>query len=191
MHRAMRYAVCTPDRGLTLAPTAAWDGSPDHEFIILGAADSSYRPYLDTDKSVGGHAVFLHGAPISERSNVQPSTTLSVTESELTAGASCAQDMLFAMRVLESVGLKVQKPMILLIDNKGAVDYVNNWSTGGRMRHVSVKLSFLRELKEEGLIAVVWCPTEEMPADLFTKNLPGPAFNKHTQTYCGHEGQDN
>ena len=59
------------------------------------------------------------------------------------------------------------------------------------MHHVGVKLSFLRELKEEGLIAVVWYPTEEMPADLFTKNLPGPAFNKHTQTYCGHDGQDN
>lgn len=183
----MQYAVSTPDRGLTLAPTATWDGNPDYEFKIKGYADASYKPYLDTDKSVGGHAVFLEDAPISEKTNVQQFTTLSVTEAELGSGANCAQDMLFAMRVLESVGLKVQKPMKLFIDNKGAVDYVNNWTTTGRMRHISVKLSFLRELKEEGLLEVLWCSTDDMTADLFTKNLPGPAFHKHTQAFCGSE----
>ena len=29
MHRAMRYALGTPRRGLTLAPTAVWDGDPN------------------------------------------------------------------------------------------------------------------------------------------------------------------
>jgi hypothetical protein len=32
---------------------------------------------------------------------------------------------------------------------------------------------------------VGWCKLEEMPADLFTKNLGGPQFNKHTATFCG------
>jgi hypothetical protein len=83
--------------------------------------------------------------------------------------------MLFAVRVLESIGLKVAKPMILSIDNKGAVDCANNWSTGGRMRHASIRLGFLRELKEENPVEVEWCTLlEEMPADLFTKNLGGP-----------------
>ena len=91
------------------------------------------------------------------------------------------------MRVLESVGLKVQKPMLLYIDNKGAVDYVNNWSTSGRMRHVGIRLSFMRELKEQNLIHVVWCKSEDMPADLFTKNLSGPLFSKHTKRFCGDD----
>jgi hypothetical protein len=70
--------------------------------------------------------------------------TLSVTEAELSSGIECVQDMLFAMRVLESMGLRVKKPMTVTIDNKGAVDYANNWSTGGWMRHSVIKLSFLR-----------------------------------------------
>jgi hypothetical protein len=38
------------------------------------------------------------------------------------------QDLLFAMRVVESMGLKVKKPMIIEIDNKGAVDLtLVNW----------------------------------------------------------------
>jgi hypothetical protein len=190
MHRAMRYALGTPKRGLTLAPTAVWDGNPDFEFIIHGTADASYKPYNDSGASVGGHAVFLHDAPISEKIKVQQCTTLSITEAELVSGADCAQDMLFAMRVLESMGLKVKKPMKLYIDNKGAVDYANNWSTSGRMRHVSVRLHFLRELKEQELIETIWCKSEDMPADLFTKNLPGPLFKVHIKVFCGKDEYD-
>ena len=43
-----------------------------------------------------------------------------------------AQDMLFQMRVIESMGLKVEKPMILKVDNKGEKDVAHNWSTAGR-----------------------------------------------------------
>jgi hypothetical protein len=187
LHRAMRYATTTPKRGVTLAPNGEWSGDPAYEFHITGMADASYKPYEDTAASVGGHAVFLNNAPITEKSKIQQATTLSVTEAELTSGTECAQDMLFAMRVLESIGLKVKKPMLLRIDNKGAVDYANNWSTGGRMRHAVIRLSFLRELKEAGIIVVDWCRSEDMPADLFTKNLPAPLFKRHTKVFCGDD----
>jgi hypothetical protein len=93
--------------------------------------------------------------------------------------------MLFVMRVLESIGLQVKKPMILKVDNKGAMDLANNWSVGGRTRHVDTRQYFLRELKEEGVVNVEWIPTAENSSDLFTKNLAGPSFNKHVAVYCG------
>jgi hypothetical protein len=187
MHRAMNYVVSTPNRGLLLAPTTTWDDSPEFEFEISGVADASYKPYLDTALSVGGHGVFLNGAPISEKSKIQQSTTLSVTEAELCSGVDCVQEMLFAMRVLESIGLKIRKPMKIQIDNKGAVDYANNWSASGRMRHSCIKLSFVRELKEQGLLDIEWCRSEDMPADLFTKNLGGTPFQKHVAVFCGQD----
>ena len=64
----------------------------------------------------------------------------------------CVQDMLYIMRVIESMELQVELPMVIQCDNKGAVDLANNWSTGGRTRHVATKIMFLRELKEVGLI---------------------------------------
>jgi hypothetical protein len=187
MHRAMCYAVATPQRGITLSPDGEWSGNPTFEFHITGKADASYKPYEDTSLSVAGHAVFLQGAPISEKSKVLQTTVLSVTEAELCSGIECVQDMLFCMRVMESIGLRVKKPMKLSIDNKGAVDYANNWSTGGRMRHSVIKLGFLRELKEAGIIIVDWCRSEDMPADLFTKNLPAPLFKRHTKVFCGDD----
>ena len=35
---------------------------------------------------------------------------------------TCTQDMLYAMRVLVVLGLKVELPMVLEIDNKGTVN---------------------------------------------------------------------
>ena len=89
------------------------------------------------------------------------------------------------MRVLESMGLKVKKPMILQVDNRGAKDLMNNWSVGGRTRHVQVRQYFLRDLKEQGLVKIEWIPTEEMSSDLFAKNLGGPLFDKHMSVCCG------
>ena len=81
------------------------------------------------------------------------------------------------------MGLKVQKPMILWVDNKGAVDLANNWSTAGRTRHIATKINFLRELKEEGLLLVKWISNEHMASDIFTKNVGNPDFTKHSQLY--------
>jgi hypothetical protein len=111
--------------------------------------------------------------------------TLSVTEAELVAATQCAQDMLFNMGILESMGLKVKKPMILEIDNKGAVDLSHNWSAGGWTRHVEVRQYFLQDLKEEKVILLKRILGDSNSSDLFTKNLPGPLFEKHLTNYCG------
>jgi len=83
-------------------------------------------------------------------SSMQLCVTLSVTEAELLSATT--QHMLYAMHVLESMGLKVKKPMIMWMDNKGALDLFNNWSVSGRARHVDVHYYFLHELKEEELM---------------------------------------
>ena len=77
-----------------------------------------------------------------------------MTEAEEAAGVLCVQDMLYVKNVLELLELEVELPMVLEMDNKGSVDLVNNWSAGGRTRHVGVRINFLRELKEQGIIEV-------------------------------------
>jgi hypothetical protein len=51
--------------------------------------------------------------------------------------------------MLESVGLQVQLPIKLNIDNSGCIDLICNWSSGGRTRHMETRMFWLRELKEE------------------------------------------
>jgi hypothetical protein len=182
MYRVMKFCLATKNRGLTLKPNRKWDGSPDFLFKIGGISDSTYASDEDA-KSVGGHAALLCGAPFAIKSKTMVASHLSVTESETVSAVSCVQDMLFGKSVLESIGLKVELPMVLKVDNKGVVDLVNNWSVGGRTRHITTKVNFLRELKEEGVLRVIWIPTETNSADMFTKNLQGPLFEKHSKDY--------
>ena len=50
--------------------------------------------------------------------------------------------------------------MVLKVDNKGAKDLMNNWSVGGRTRHIEVKQYFIRDLKEAGIIKLT--PGDEL-----------------------------
>jgi hypothetical protein len=118
---------------------------------------------------------------------MQKTVALSVTEAETIAGVQCAQDMLYCKRVLECMELQVELPMILHIDNSGAVDLANNWSAGGRTRHMEVRMFFLRDLKEAGILEIKWTKGVDNPADLFTKNLAGPAFNKFAKIFVGDD----
>jgi hypothetical protein len=94
---------------------------------------------LDTRRSVSGYATFLEAAPVAYKCVGQRFVTNSSAESELGAAVACAQDMLFVMRVLKSMGSKVKLPMILEVDNKGAIDLVNNWTVRGRIQHIDVR----------------------------------------------------
>eukprot|EP00957_Ditylum_brightwellii_P175365 13349619-Ditylum_brightwellii.AAC.1 len=104
---------------------------------------------------------------------MQKIVLLSVTEAKTVAGVQCAQDMLYVRRLIESMGLQVELPRILEIDNIGAVDLANSWSTGRRTCHM------------ETCIALV--ERDENPVDLFTKNLVGPAFNKCMKIFVGED----
>jgi hypothetical protein len=184
MKRVMRYVVTTAARGLKICPNAEWDGSKDFLFEVEGWSDSEYAKDT-TRRSVNGWSVFLNGSAISFRSKMMPIVALSVTEAELFAAVLCAQDMMYALRIMNSIGLKVKLPMKLYVDNKGAKDLCNNWSVGGRTRHIEVKQYFLREMKEAGIIEVLWKSGEEQTSDVFTKNLARPAFEKHTVKFVG------
>ena len=82
------------------------------------------------------------------KSGQSKTSDLSVTEGERSAGVLCAQYMIYAMRIFESMKLKVKKPMKLHVDNKGVVDLAKNWSVDDMTRYYEIKDHFLRELKQ-------------------------------------------
>ena len=50
----------------------------------------------------------------------------------MSAGVTCAHNMLYVMQVLKSLELKVKLSMLLEMDNTDVVDFANNWSVGGQ-----------------------------------------------------------
>ena len=61
-----------------------------------------------------------------------------MAEGELIAAVEAAQRMLFAMHVMEDIGLCVKKLMILWVDCKGVLGLTHGWNISGLTKHVSV-----------------------------------------------------
>ncbi len=134
----LKYSLDYGDQGLGIKPNKKWDSSHSHEFVISGCLNSDYAKEPNDRCSVSGDMVDLQGAPAMFKSSKERTVSLSTTEAETYAGVTCFQDMLYMKNVLESLGLRVKLPMVLEIDNQGAVYLANNWSVGGRTRHIDV-----------------------------------------------------
>jgi hypothetical protein len=141
LKRCMRYELCTREAGLLLKPSQKWNGSSKHQFCIRGNSDSDYAKDTETRHSVSGYVVF-EDAPMMHRSATQKMVVLSSCKAELNAADLCVQDMMYQRNTLESIGLKVDLPMILEMDKKGAINLVNSFSVRVRTQHIGIKQCF-------------------------------------------------
>eukprot|EP00957_Ditylum_brightwellii_P136737 10427035-Ditylum_brightwellii.AAC.1 len=82
---------------------------------------------------------FLSEAPIMFKSKIMFIVVLSVTEAGLFAVVQCTEDMIYAIRVMNSMMLNVELPMVFSLHNKGSKDFVDNWSVGRKTRHIEKK----------------------------------------------------
>ena len=80
-----------------MKPNAEWDRNPEFHFRVSGQSDSDYAKDPMMHWSISRYATFLYGAVGMTKSKMQQSVTLSVTEADLVAATSCAQDMLLFM----------------------------------------------------------------------------------------------
>ena len=187
MKRIMKYCTSTKNRGLFFKPGNSWNGDPNYEFNLWTITDASYAPSPDDRKSVISMMTFLEDCAIAVSCSTMKVIALSVTEAELYAAVTGVQDLMFTKSILESVGLRVALPMKVYIDNQGAIDLINNWSVGGRTRHIDIRVLYIRDMKAQGLIVPIYKPTATMTADLNTKNLPVAAFNTHIVPLVGQD----
>ena len=146
----IRYVVSTVNRGLVLASKEM--GSPEYKFKVHGQSDSDYAMNPDDCRSISDARVFVNGAPKSFHGVTQKIVTLSVTKADIVVGVMVSQDMLYVYRLLELLELKVELPILLEMDNSGAVDVVNSRSVDSRTHHVYVCNYFLCKLKDQGLL---------------------------------------
>ena len=179
LHRVIKYVSDTRKKCLVLEPKQMYTD----EWCITGKCDSDYAGDRDTRISVSGYLVYVNGALVTWKSRGQRTVTLSSTEAEYIALSELCTEVLYVKMLLEDIGIKVNKPIQLHMDNVGAMFLANNTSIGQRTKHIDVRYHFVRNLIEDGTIVVNFVRTEENEADVYTKNTRGELFHKHTNKY--------
>ena len=129
--------------------------------------------------------VYFCGAPVATKSKSGRSVTLSSTEAEYFAVSEVAKEILFIKQLLDSIGIKVQLPIIVRVDNVGAIFLGNNFSVGQRTKHIDMRTHFVREYIEDDILKLVFVRSEDNDSDIFTKNTTEDLFLKHSNKMMG------
>ena len=66
------------------------------------------------------------------------------------------------------------------MDNVGAIFLMENVSTSQRTKHIDVRYHFVREFVEDGFIKIIFVRTKENVSDVFTKNVNGDTYDRHS-----------
>ncbi|CAJ2656651.1 unnamed protein product [Trifolium pratense] len=152
---------------------------PDLTYAVsLISSDSDYAGDLDDRKSTSGYVFLLSGAAVSWSSKKQPVVTLSTTEAEFIAAASCVCQGIWLRRILEEVKHTQQGPLMLFCDNSSTIKLSKNPVLHGRSKHIDVRFHFLRDLTKEEVVKLCYCRSDEQIADIFTKPLKVDSFMK-------------
>ena len=89
------------------------------------------------------------------------------------------KQILWMHAAMDEVGYPQPKPAILYNDNSGAVLLTQNTKNNTKVKHINIRYHYIRERVEEGEIEVRRVASANNLADMFTKQLPRVAFQKH------------
>ena len=129
--------------------------------------------YSDADlsdrKSNSGYIFMLNGGPISWSSRKQKCVALSTAEADYIVLSGAAQECIWLRRLAADLGSSPQAPTLIYEDNQSSIAMTKNPQFHGRAKHIDIRYHFAREQVALGTIKLEYCPTEDMTADMLTR----------------------
>jgi hypothetical protein len=126
---------------------------------------------VDTSQSRTGYITCLGNSTISWKSKNQNTVATSTSEAEYYALSDLIKEILYLLPIVEELGLKQPKPVIIHEDNQGTIAMANNHINNSRSKHIRVRFHFIREHIATKLIELKYCKSEDNVADILTKPL--------------------
>jgi hypothetical protein len=181
MLRVITYLLQTKNYGLKIAPKL--QDTTKIAWTLKLFSDSDWAADVKTRRSVTGFVILLNNTPILWRSQTQRTVALSSTEAEYYAMADAVKEIKFILQVLESLHINVEKPIIVYIDNVGAIFVAENASATKHTRHIEARYHFVREFIIDGHIKITFVMSKNNIADMFTKNVTSEILEEHIDNF--------
>lgn len=93
-------------------------------------------------------------------SKKQPIVTLSTTEVEYVAAASCSCQGIWLRRILHHLNEDQKEVTTIYCDNSSSIKLSKNPVMHGRYKHIDVRFHFLRDLAKDGIIESKHCNSQ-------------------------------
>ena len=157
---------------------------------VSAFSDANWAGCADSARSTSGVCLMCANGVFEYYSRMQRSVSLSSTESECIALASCTVEVEFFKSMAAELGFTdTTTPWPTHVDNKSSIFAAHNDGVR-RTRHINVKFAKVREAVSENMITIKHVPggnsaNSEQVADIFTKNCNGPIWDKFARIISG------
>ena len=97
---------------------------------------------------------------------------MSTAEAEYIAATHAAKETIWLRRLLGELFPHLITITPLYCDNQAALKLATVDNYHARTKHIDTRFHFIRQTVADGIINLLYCPTEDMLADMLTKALP-------------------
>ena len=125
---------------------------PDKKSVILNLkifVDAEFAGDQDSRKSIMGRIIYLNDVPIGWNLKAMRGVTLSSTEAEYVSMSEGLKDLKFIFMCLKYLKLKVNLPMLVLIDNIGAIEMLDLKTRKCCTKHVDMRYHWIWEFIDD------------------------------------------
>ena len=171
---SIKFVLDTKHYGLQIEPKGELNGG----WELRMYTNSDYAGDKTTRISITGYILFFMDVPIIWKSKSQKNITLSSSEVEYVALSEAAKEIKFVYQLLLSIGIQVQLPIVVRVDNVGAIFMSENTSTSGCTKHIDICYQYVNEMILDGFLKGSFVKTSENVADVFTKNVRSETYRE-------------
>lgn len=168
--RILRYLKETKDMELT------YTKSNINNLSIKAYSDSDWAGDVTDRKSVSGSVIYYGDNAISWFSRKQHCVALSSCEAEYIAAAETASELLFVKGIVQDLCGESNTDTYLCLDNQSALKMTLSYENSKRAKHIDIKIHFIKDIVQKGLIKVKYVKSENNVADIFTKSVVAYKF---------------
>ena len=179
--RVIKYVLDTRTMGLRIQPV--FNERSEHRWNLVAYSDSTWADDPDDRVSISGILLFVNEVLVKSISRKQKAVSLSSSEAEFYACAEAAKEIKFVVQLMLTMGLPVVLPIVVRVDNIGAIFLAENATSAARTRHIDTRYKFIREMTEDKFLKIVFVRSENNTSDGHTKNLGEELYKKHSSTY--------
>ena len=120
----------------------------------------------------------MGSVPITWACKKQLALSLSPTEAEYRAAVNANQEALWLRKILLEFGFEQQHPTALWCDNQSAIKLAKDPFLHQHSKHIELHMHFIRNLVHDHVFEVLYFPTDNQVAHIFTKYLTEVKFSK-------------
>jgi hypothetical protein len=171
---------------------------PNIRFDLHGYYDADWGSDTFDRRSRFGYVFLMAGGAISWWSGKEDLVASSTVHAEYIGQDAAARELEWLIQLQREIGFTAaSSPRIygyglgntpwLYGDNQGAQSLAKNPVNHKQSKHIDIKYHRIRELLKNGVFRLEYVPTKENVADIFTKGLDKPSFEKHRAAMGMHK----